>query len=181
MKRYGVIFTCMASRAVHLEVSNTLDTDSFINVLRRFIARRGEIKALHSDNGTNFVESNKELKLALQEMDQRAISSDLRCRSIDWIFNPPSASHMGGVWERVIRTVRKVLNGLLQEHGSRLEPLTPNHILTGKSCVTIAPPGVFQKEDLYTRRRWRRTQYLANLFWTRWRNEYLLLQQQRQK
>ena len=56
----------------------------------------------------------------------------------------------------------------VQDIANDKEPLTPNHILTGKSCVTIAPPGVFQKEDLYTRRRWRRTQYLANLFWTRY-------------
>ena len=54
IKQYGVLFTCLVSRAVHIEVSATLTTDSFINALRRFIAIRGNIKELHSDNGTNF-------------------------------------------------------------------------------------------------------------------------------
>ena len=212
VKRYGVIFTCMASRAVHLEVANTLQTDTFINVLRRFVARRGTIKQLYSDNGTNFVGTERELRQALAEMDQQSIQYRLLQAGIDWIFNPPNASHMSGTWERMIRTVRKVLTGLVQEHGSRLDsdsfhtllceveaiinsrpltpisnevddlnPLTPNHILTGRTMVNVPPPGVFQKENVYMRKRWRRVQYLANLFWTRWKKEYLLLLQTRQK
>ena len=55
LKRYNIIFTWLASRAVHLEVANTIDTDSFIQALRRFIARRGNMRMLRPDNGTNFV------------------------------------------------------------------------------------------------------------------------------
>lgn len=62
-----------------------------------------------------------------------------------------------------------------------LEPLTPNHLLTQKSKVLLSPPGAFQSADLYCRKRWRRVQYLVNEFWTRWRKEYLLSLQPRQK
>ena len=53
------------------------------------------------------------------------------------------------------------------------EPLTPNHLLTMKSKILLPPPGNFQRPDLYCRKRWRRVQYLANEFWTRWKNEFL--------
>ena len=54
VKRYGVIFTCLALRAVHIELASSLDTESFINALRRFIARRGQPEEMRSDNGGNF-------------------------------------------------------------------------------------------------------------------------------
>lgn len=61
-----------------------------------------------------------------------------------------------------------------------LEPLTPNHLLQLKT-KPLLPPGLFCKDDLYTRKRWRQVQYLADLFWQRWAKEYLPLMQQRQK
>lgn len=216
LKRYGVLFTCMASRAIHLETANSLETDSFINALRRFISRRGPIRQLRSDQGTNFVGARGELLQALEEMDQDKIKSELQKNQCDWFsfkMNVPSASHMGGVWERQIRSVRSVLSSLLQSSGTQLDDeslrtlmceaeaivnsrpltvdqlsdpsspgsLTPNHLLTLKSKVVLSPPGVFQSADVYCRKRWRRVQHLANQFWTRWRKEFLLSLQERQK
>ena len=82
LKRYNIIFTWLASRAVHLEVANTIDTDSFIQALRRFIARRGNMRMLRPDNGTNFVGGGggggqTELSKTFQEMDLERISSFL--------------------------------------------------------------------------------------------------------
>ena len=216
IKRFGVLFTCMASRAIHLEVANTLDTNSFICALRRFICRRGPIRQLRSDQGSNFVGAKRELLNALEELDQLKIVRELQSHDCDWFsfrMNTPSASHMGGVWERQIRSARNVLNTLLEKNGAQLDdealrtlfceaeaivnsrpltvdslveplspnPLTPNHLLTLKTKVVLPPPGIFQDADIYSRKRWRRVQHLANEFWIRWKKEYLLSLQKRQK
>ena len=70
VKRYGVLFTCMSSRSVHLETANSLDSSSFINALSGFMNRRGAVRQLRSDQGTNFLGARNELKTALSEMDQ---------------------------------------------------------------------------------------------------------------
>ena len=216
IKRYGVLVTCMASRAIHIETANTLETDSFINALRRFQAKRGPIRQLRSDRGTNFVGAQRELQEALSEMDEDKVRNTLLEENCEWVsfkMNPPSASHMGGSWERQIRTVRSVLGSLLEEASHQLddesfrtllkevqavvnsrplalndmaspdstEPLTPNHLLTLKSNVLMPPLGAFQREDLYLRRRWRKVQHLANVFWDRWRKEFLHTLQLRKK
>ena len=206
VKRYGVIFTCLALRAVHLEMSHSLDTDSFIFALRRFIARRGQVEEICSDNGTNFVGGEKELHVMIESWNQVAIHQSLLQKGIAWIFNPPSASHHDGVWERLIRSTRKIIGGLVKEqnlddeslqtlmceaesiidgrplttvsNGPRdLELHTPNHLLLLRQDTPL-PPG---KNDILSRRRWRPVQYLADVFWKRWKKEYLPLLQQRQK
>ena len=216
LKQYGVLFTCMASRAVHIEVAATLETDSFINALRRFLSRRGPIRQLRSDQGTNFIGAKRELKEALKELNKDEIRQELLRNNCDWFefnMNVPAASHMGAVWERQIRTVRNVLSAILERNGTQLNdealttfmseveavvnsrplsvdsindpkspnPLTPNHLLTMKTKVLLHPPGVFRSADLYCKRRWRRVQHLANEFWIRWRKEYMLTLQERQR
>ncbi|XP_046542848.1 uncharacterized protein LOC124253172 [Haliotis rubra] len=121
VKRYGVLFTCLSSRAVHIETANSLDTSSFINSLRRFIARRGPVQEIFCDNGTNFVGGARELKESLDQLDQEKVHSDMLHKEINFSFNPPSASHMGGAWERLIRSVRSILNPMLHEFGSYLD------------------------------------------------------------
>ena len=124
LKRYGVLFTCMTSRAIHIEIANSLETDLFINALRRFISRRGPIRQLRSDQGTNFVGARTELTQALAEMNQDKIKKKLLEEQCDWFtfkMNVPAASHMGSVWEWQIRTVRNVLASLLQDNGWQLD------------------------------------------------------------
>ncbi|KAJ8022556.1 hypothetical protein HOLleu_37488 [Holothuria leucospilota] len=105
VKHYGCLFTCLAVRAVHIEISHGLYTDSFLNALRRYISRRGVPRSIYSDNGTNFVGAKQELKENLANLNQRSISDHaLIQRGIQWYFNPLAASHMGGVWERMVRS-----------------------------------------------------------------------------
>ena len=209
VKRYGVIFTCLALRAVHIEVASSLDTESFIHALLRFIARRGQPEEMRSDKGGNFVKGERELREAVNEWNQSQIHDYLVQRGIKWTFNPPAGPHHGGVWERCIRTVRKVMKALMKEqvlddeglntlmceveaiiNGRPItklsddprdaEPLTPNHLLLLRTGPKV-PPGNFTKHDNYFNRRWRQVQYLADLFWKRWVREYLPSLQQRQK
>ena len=208
-KRFGVLFTCLTTRAIHIEIAESLDTSSFIMALRRFCARRGQVSEIRSDNGTNFVGGERELRESIQSWNHIQIQNHLLQKNIKWIFNPPGASHFGGVWERQIRTIRKILLAVCREQrltdeslhtfmcevefiiNSRpltkssddpndLEALTPNHLLLMKSNSTL-PPGVFCKSDVYSRKRWRQVQYLADLFWTRWIKEFLPALQFRNK
>ena len=215
VKRYGCIFTCMASRAIHLETLNSMDTDSFICALRRFMCRRGSVRQLRSDRGTNFVGAKGELTQAWNDMNQNQIHNFLLTKNCDWIqfeMNVPHASHMGGVWERQIKSVRSVISALMADLGDQLDdetlrtlfteaenivnsrpltadvsdpnslqPLTPMQLLTLKSQVVLPPPGEFSRPDMYSRKRWKRVQFLANQFWQRWRKEYLQSLQTRGK
>ena len=119
-KRYGVIFSCLTTRACHIEISFSHDTDSFINALRRFIARRGPIISLLSDNGTNLVSGCKELKASVNEWNSCRINNFCKQKNIEWTFNPPHASHFGGVYEREIRTIRKILSSLMIEFSNKV-------------------------------------------------------------
>ena len=114
-KRYGCIFTCLVTRTVHLELAAALDTDAFLNCLYRFTARRGSPKIMRSDNGRNFIGAERELRAAQRAWDQEKLQGKMSSRGIKWMFNPPAASHMGGVWERQIRTVKRILAALVKE------------------------------------------------------------------
>ena len=210
VKKYGCIFTCLVSRAIHLELACGLDTDAFINALRRFVARRGQPRMFVSDNGTNLHGGERELRESIQKMKNERIEDFCHTRGFQWKFNPAHASHFGGVWERLIRSVRRTLNGVLKEQrltedvlstalievenilNSRPitgvssdhqdpEPLTPNHLLLLREGPFAPVEGITDKSVCYGRRRWLHVQYLASLFWTRWRKEYLPLLQRRNK
>ncbi len=120
-KRYGLIFTCLASQAVHLEMLEDLSRDAFINALRCFISLRGAVLQLCCDKGTLFVGAKNTLKEALKQCDVKALEAFLADKQCEFIFNAPSASHTGGVWERQIRTIRNVLNLTVAQSQGRLD------------------------------------------------------------
>ncbi|GBP82294.1 hypothetical protein EVAR_86648_1 [Eumeta japonica] len=198
-KRYGALFTCLTTRAVHIELAESLSSDSMILALRRFIARRGTPRVMYSDNGTNFVGANKEL-MNIQEVHEK-MKKEADVRTITWKFIPPGAPNMGGAWERLVRSVKTALAATLRERSPReevlhtllleaehivnsrpltevdVEPaeaegLTPNHFLIGRSCGAAAA-GHFDDNVLLGPANWRTCQRLADHFWQRWLREYL--------
>lgn len=212
-KRWGLVFTCLSSRAIHIEVLEAMDASAFICALRRFFALRGHAKLLRCDRGTNFIGAKTELGEAVSELNDKKVEKFVTEYGCKWEFNPPHASHFGGVWERQINTIRRVLDAMFAELGkpqlthellitlmaevvaivnarpiSALpsdpddpQPLSPATLLTMKTRPAGPPPGQFLRPDIYARRRWRRVQFLAEQFWTRWRREYLQSLQPRRK
>ena len=201
-KRYGVIFTCMTTRAVHLEIAGDVSSDSFILSLRCFIAHRGNVKNIRSDNGTNFIGAEKELKAAINEIDKEKVMTEIIEKGIhfSWKFNPPSSPWMGGAWESLIKSVKRSLKAItldrifteealytfLCEVESLLNnrPVTPSsddindyEALTPNHLIlgnssSNNPPCKCQNDEIYYREKWRAVQGAANMFWNRWRKEY---------
>ena len=85
-KRRGLIFTCLSSRAIHIEVLETMDANSFICALRRFFAIRGPVTKLRCDRGTNFVGGKSLLEQALSEMDQTRVQKFVAEQGCEWIY-----------------------------------------------------------------------------------------------
>lgn len=196
-KRYVAIFTCLTTRAIHLEIATSLSTDSAVMALRRMMARRGSPTQIWSDNGTNLKGADKELREAIDA----ATAEEAAKRTISWRFIPPGAPFMGGAWERLVRSVKTALQATLHERrpteevlatllaeveytvNSRPlthvsvssedpEALTPNHFLLGGNG-RVSTPGEFNDRDTINKTSWRAAQRLTDIFWTRWLREYL--------
>lgn len=194
-KRYLCVFTCMACRAVHLEMAYHLDTDSFLNTFYRFVSRRGLPKVMLSDNGTNFVGAVRELRELYRQLDKDKISAKSANQGIQWYFNPPLAPHFGGIHESMVKSAKRAIyrvmgnadvndeelltafvgvEGLLNSRPLTYQSsnpadncvLTPNHFLHGRVGGQFA-------ETVDVRKRWRRVQELVRHFWKRWMQEYL--------
>lgn len=207
-KRWGIIFKCLTVRAVHLDLLTSIDADSFLMALRRFIARRGTPAEIYSDQGTNFKAGDRELREAFT-----AMSSDLQSLlapyRINFHFNPPAAPHFGGVWEREIRSVKSalyttvggqplqeevlrtvlveveaILNskplGYVPSDVSDPDPVTPNCLLMGRPDGSL-PQVVYPRDELLSQRRWKHTQVMTDHFWARFIRLYLPGLQLRQK
>ena len=201
LKRWGVIFVCMTVRCVHLEAVESIDTDDFINSTRRFVNRRGAPSDMYSDCGTNFKGASAELSEFIENLDKTKINIFATSQNINWHFNPPSAPHFGGAWERLVKSVKEVLyitmqnriltdsqfSTLLTEVESILnnrpltsvssdvqdfEALTPNHILLGLHRKWDSMLDT-EERDVLSRRKWRQVQGASAEFWKSWVTQYL--------
>lgn len=147
-KRWAVLFTCLSIRAVHIEVIEAMDTSSFINALRRFLAIRGPVKQIRSDCGTNFVGACREMGINPNDLGSSTLGTFLNEKGCTWVFNPPHGSHMGGVWERMIGIARRILDSmLLQTHHNRLTHEVLTTFMAEVSAIINARPLVPVSSD----------------------------------
>ncbi|XP_062714751.1 uncharacterized protein LOC134291259 [Aedes albopictus] len=195
------LFTCLTIRAIHLELVSSLSTECCKMAIRRFIARRGSPKEIYSDRGTNFVGVSGELREQLKGITQE-LAATFTNTVTQWRFNPPAAPHMGGSWERMVRSVKcalasvsverkpseEVLVTLLVEAESVVnsrpltyipietsdhEALTPNCFLMLSTSGVNQPPTQLVDDKQALRSSWFLHQRLLDQFWTRWVKEYL--------
>uniref|UniRef100_A0A7I4Y3E6 Integrase catalytic domain-containing protein n=1 Tax=Haemonchus contortus TaxID=6289 RepID=A0A7I4Y3E6_HAECO len=108
-KMYVCLYTCLTTRAVHLEVVENMTAVAFLNSFVRFASRRGVPKLIRTDCGTNFKVGQVVINNLYQnnDIDGYSVMSYSSSEGIKWIFNPPSAPWMGGVWERLVGTVKR--------------------------------------------------------------------------
>ncbi|XP_055915434.1 uncharacterized protein LOC129948452 [Eupeodes corollae] len=202
-KRWVALFTCLSIRAIHLEVAYDLSTDACILAIRNFINRRGVPVRIRSDNGKNFVGADQHAKRFSEVFDCDRIHDELSNKGVEWVFNCPINPSEGGVWERMVQCVKKVLRHTLKEVSPREytlqclmieaenvvnsrplthlpisvdqeEPLTPNHFLLGTANTAQTPSGSEPFQKLRTlRKQWRIARQLRDRFWKRWISEYL--------
>ena len=173
---------------------------AFINALRRFLARRGQVHKILSDQGTNFLGAQTILQ-------SKKVACEMINKNIEWEFIPAGASHFGGVWERMIGIVRwflEVIVGMQMLTDDSLNtlfceiectvnsrplsvvssdardpiPISPNKLLMMCDAPILLSNNI---NSNYSQHRWRQVQYLADQFWLRWKKEYFLCLQKREK
>ena len=118
-KRYGCVFVCFRTRAVHIEMVYSLSTDSFISAfLRFFYTRSGAVREVWSDNATNFISASKEL-IKDASFDEKLFKDTLSKKGVDWQFIPARSPHQGGIWERMVKQVKTLLTAVYNQEGYR--------------------------------------------------------------
>ncbi|XP_062713285.1 uncharacterized protein LOC134290231 [Aedes albopictus] len=210
VKRWKCLFTCLTVRAVHLELAHSLSTKSCVMAFRRFVNRRGAPMEVFSDNGTNFVGASRQLTEEIQRI--KAINEDCAATFTNartqWHFNVPAAPHMGGPWERMVKSVKvamaavsdsphhpsdEVLETIMLEaegivnsrpltyvplEAADQEALTPNHFLLYSSSGIKQPTA---DHLVSLRDSWSVVRNIVDEFWRRWVLEYLPMLTRRTK
>ncbi|XP_060875890.1 uncharacterized protein LOC132949125 [Metopolophium dirhodum] len=124
---YICLFVCTVTKALHIELSSDLSTETFLLAFTRFAARRGPIKEIHSDCGTNFVGAANILNplhnFIASETYQHSVRNHLSKDQITWFFNPPSSPHFGGLWEAGVKSTKSLIFRSIGTHRLTSEEL----------------------------------------------------------
>ncbi|KAG1650686.1 hypothetical protein GQR58_027818 [Nymphon striatum] len=194
-KHYGVIFTCLNTRAVHLEMATDYSAMGFLQVLRRFFSIRGRPSVIISDNGSQMVRAEKELRNMIKGWDSEDLQSLCAEKQIKWKFITPAAPHQNGCAESLVKSIKRALKhaigaqilapfelytcfleagNLVNQRPIGRKPtdpddgsyICPNDILLGRASSEI-PSGPFcQTKD--PRRRLEFIQKIVDCFWSKW-------------
>ena len=142
----------------------------------------------------------KELRENIEKWNTINIAVKLAHKGLKWRFNPPSAPHQGGIWERLVRTFKQILYTILGtrrlthevlntifclvEHALNSRPLTPvtaqpsdlgeitpNHFLLGNHATVI--PLIVGVDEFDHRKPYARAQSYANTIWAHWIKKYV--------
>lgn len=117
LKVWGIVFCCMASRAIHTEVVSDMSSEGFLLAYKRFTALRGHPRKLWSDPGTNFVGAKPALEKLYKFLDQlnKSELEDAAARhgtEWSWKIHPADSPHRNGAAEAAVRVVKRALNNL---------------------------------------------------------------------
>lgn len=208
-KGYIAIFVCLSTKAVHLELVGDLSAETFIAALRRFMARRGPVSHMYSDNATNFVGTANYLYKEMLDITQSDdFQNTLTNIGTQWHFIPPSSPHFGGIWEAGVKSMKHHLRRVIGEQTLTYEEmstflhqteaclnsrplcalsedindnivLTPSHFLIGREAVGVPDPLSETNTDHINR--WKQIQKMKKDFWGSWTKDYLHQLQQRYK
>ena len=211
IKGYIAIFVCMATRAVHLQVVEDYSSEAFIAAFHRFTARRGFCKELYSDQRTNCIGADAQLKqmIVASSSYSTQIVKSLAQDATSWIFNPPSALHFGGIWKAVVKSAKHHLRRIIGEQVLTLSELAtlmcrieaclnsrPLTALTDdpsdldflspshfliQRSSFIVPEEDATNSNVLPGKRWLLISQLTQHFWARGSNEYLTSLQSRMK
>lgn len=144
-KRWGILFKCLTTRCIHIELLDHMDADTFLMAFRRFVSRRGKPFELFSDCGTNFKAGEAELQSAFQAMAPE-VQEQLAHSQVNFRFNPPFAPHFGGSWEREIKSIKMALNAAV---GSQTTSETVLHtVLVEVEGILNSKPLGYVSSDL---------------------------------
>ena len=139
-KHYGVVFTCLNTRAVHLELAVDCSTMEILQVLRRFFSIRGQPAVIMSDNGTQFVAAERELREMISSWDKKQLKEFCAEKGMEWKFTTPKAPHHNGCAEAMVKTCKKALKKVVGD-----QPLTPfelyTYLLESANLVNQRPIG----------------------------------------
>ena len=195
LKSYILVFTCLQTRAVHLEATLDQSTASVMNALSRFVDMRGLPDEILSDNWKSFTSPNKELEKWVQDLDEGLLIRQVYA-NVNWRFTPPYGPHHGGIYETMVKATKRALDDLYVEEDLTMDEfrtavsriaallncrpiakvkvenamttLTPNHFLIGKLGGAVSTDDLEQPSE-----RWKRVHALTDQFWKQFLLEYI--------